>query len=182
MSTRKFCLAILSNGEATGYEIRKIAQEGRFSHFIDASYGSIYPGLAKLETEGLVTWREESTAGKPTRKVYSITEAGREEFVKELRETPVEDFFRSSFLLLAHYCQWVGEDFIKDEIDRRIEHIQTQLNDLKELRQEVDESGSLWTIDYGIAMETASLEYLTTNRSRLEAIAREPVQHRQAAE
>ena len=74
MSVRSLCLAILSFGDATGYEIRKESTEGRFSYFDDASFGSIYPALARLESEGLVTVREEPQAGKPARKVYSITD------------------------------------------------------------------------------------------------------------
>lgn len=81
MSVRSLCLAILSFGDATGYEIRKESTEGRFSYFDDASFGSIYPALARLEAEGLVTVREEPQAGKPARKVYSITEAGRKVFI-----------------------------------------------------------------------------------------------------
>jgi len=46
MSVRGLCLAILSYGDATGYEIRKESTEGRFSYFDDASFGSIYPALA----------------------------------------------------------------------------------------------------------------------------------------
>jgi PadR family transcriptional regulator AphA len=75
MSVRGLCLAILSGGDATGYEIRKESTEGRFSYFDDASFGSIYPALARLEAEGMVTVREEPQAGKPARKVYSITDS-----------------------------------------------------------------------------------------------------------
>ena len=86
MSVRSLCLAILSFGDATGYEIRKESTDGRFSYFDDASFGSIYPALARLESEGLVTVREEPQAGKPARKVYSITEAGHAELIDYLCE------------------------------------------------------------------------------------------------
>ena len=55
MSVRTLCLAILNFGDATGYEIRKLSTEGKFRYFIEASFGSIYPTLARLEAEGLVT-------------------------------------------------------------------------------------------------------------------------------
>ena len=101
MSVRSLCLAILSFGDATGYEIRKESTEGRFSYFDDASFGSIYPALARLESEGLVTVREEPQTGKPARKVYSITETGRTEFVNSLCEPQARDTFKSPFLLIA---------------------------------------------------------------------------------
>ena len=40
MNVRTLCLGVLSLGEATGYEIKKLL-ESRFSHFYDASFGSI---------------------------------------------------------------------------------------------------------------------------------------------
>ncbi len=159
MSTRKFCLAILSSGDATGYEIRKTAQEGRFSHFVEASYGSIYPSLAKMEQDGLVTWREEASSGKPSRKIYSITPVGREAFLQELHETPVEDLFRSPFLLLALYCRWVGTEFISKEIDRRIEHLELQVAGLKHELEISTDPAALWTLEYGITAYSASLNF-----------------------
>ena len=59
MNVRTLCLGILSVGEASGYEIKKEIEEGLFSHFIDASFGSIYPALTQLNAEGLVTLRAE---------------------------------------------------------------------------------------------------------------------------
>lgn len=182
MSTRKFCLAILSSGDATGYEIRKTAQEGHFSHFIEASYGSIYPSLAKMEQEGLVTWREETSSGKPSRKIYSITQAGRDAFVQELTATPVEDLFRSPFLLLALYSRWVGGEFISREIDRRIEHLELKIGGMKHEVELCEDPASAWTLGYGITTLSASLDYLKMNRSKLERIASERVSHAQAAE
>jgi len=182
MSTRKFCLAILSSEDATGYEIRKTAQEGHFNHFIEASYGSIYPCLAKMEREGLVTWKEEVTSGKPSRKLYSITRDGRHAFLKELYHTPVEDIFRSPFLLLSLYCKWVEKEFISTAIDRRIEHLTHKIQCLKEQLEGCDDPASSWTMEYGVTTLSASLEFLKTNRSRLEEIAGACLPSSQAAE
>ena len=55
MNVRTICLAILYDADSTGYEIRKLSTEGEYSYFIDASYGAIYPALAKLEADKLVT-------------------------------------------------------------------------------------------------------------------------------
>ena len=41
MNVKTLCLGFLSTREATGYEIKKEFEEGFFSHFIEASYGSI---------------------------------------------------------------------------------------------------------------------------------------------
>ena len=50
------------------------------STFWPVNLAAIYPALRKLEEEGLVSHRlERSDEGRPDRKVYEITEAGREE-------------------------------------------------------------------------------------------------------
>ena len=59
MDVRTLCLGILSLGDATGYEIKKLVAEGSFSFFSEASYGSIYPALTKLTDEGLVSCVEQ---------------------------------------------------------------------------------------------------------------------------
>ena len=84
MNVRTICLAILYDGEATGYEIRKLSVEGEYSYFVDASFGSIYPALARLEAESLVTSRVEQQDGRPAKKIYSITAAGRTAFIASL--------------------------------------------------------------------------------------------------
>ena len=84
MNVRTICLAILFEGEASGYEIRKLSVEGEYSYFIDASFGSIYPALAKLEADNFVTSHVEQQDGKPAKKVYTITQAGRHAFIASL--------------------------------------------------------------------------------------------------
>ena len=76
MNVRTICLAILYDGDSTGYEIRKLSVEGEYSYFVDASYGAIYPALAKLEADKLVTSRVEQQDGKPAKKIYSLTPLG----------------------------------------------------------------------------------------------------------
>ncbi len=171
MSVRSLCLAILSFGDATGYEIRKESTEGRFSYFEDASFGSIYPALARLEADGLVTVREELQDGKPTRKVYSITEAGRAEFLNLLTEPQAPDTFRSPFLLIALYAESVGPDVIRKALQRRRDQVQANLDMLTRLSSECDDPGSLWTRNYGIACMTFTLDYIDAHGAELIRIA-----------
>ena len=47
MDVKTLCLGVLSaQGEATGYEIRKVLkEEGAFSHFVDAGYQPVEKGV-----------------------------------------------------------------------------------------------------------------------------------------
>ena len=77
MDVKTLCLAVLSRRDATGYEIRKQFAKGPFAHFQKASLGAIYPALTRAAEEGLVTVTEEAQDGRPDKKVYSLTEAGK---------------------------------------------------------------------------------------------------------
>ena len=77
MDVRTICLGILTRGPATGYEIKKLFEDDGYQHFVEASFGSIYPALNRLTEEGLVSVREDAQEKRPDRKVYSITTAAR---------------------------------------------------------------------------------------------------------
>jgi DNA-binding PadR family transcriptional regulator len=72
-SLRLYLLSLLDESPRHGYELIQ-ALTDRFGGTYSPSAGTIYPRLAKLEEEGLVT---KSTEGRKT--VYSITDAGRAE-------------------------------------------------------------------------------------------------------
>src|SRR5665213_514514 len=113
MNVRTICLAILYDDDSTGYEIRKLSTEGEYSYFIDASFGAIYPALAKLEDDKLVTSRVEQQDGKPAKKVYSITALGRHEFINSLFEQLGEDEYRSEFLLFARFASELARSLVQ---------------------------------------------------------------------
>lgn len=70
---RLYLLKLLDEAPRHGYEVIRLLEE-RFQGLYAPSAGTVYPRLAKLEAEGLVTHATEGG-----RKVYSITAAGREE-------------------------------------------------------------------------------------------------------
>jgi DNA-binding PadR family transcriptional regulator len=70
---RLYLLRLLDEEPRHGYEVIRLLRD-RFMGVYAPSPGTIYPRLSRLEDEGLVTHDEESG-----RKVYRITEAGREE-------------------------------------------------------------------------------------------------------
>jgi PadR family transcriptional regulator AphA len=76
MDVKTVCLGMLTDGPASGYDMKKCF-ESTFSHFFPAGYGSIYPALATLAQDGLVAFEEIPQEGKPDRKIYTITSTGR---------------------------------------------------------------------------------------------------------
>lgn len=105
---KTICLGALSYGDATGYEIRKQFEEGPFAYFYDASFGSIYPALNKLLDDGLVTCTTEAQPGRPTKKIYSITDEGLTFLQDALKQEPSEHKLRSDFLAAMFFGHLVG--------------------------------------------------------------------------
>jgi DNA-binding PadR family transcriptional regulator len=84
---RLYLLKLLDESPRHGYEIIQQLRE-RFAGLYSPSAGTVYPRLARLETEGLI--RHETDGG---RKVYQITDAGRAELAAragELEELETE--------------------------------------------------------------------------------------------
>jgi DNA-binding PadR family transcriptional regulator len=72
----------------TGYELKKFFDTS-VAHFWNAEQSQIYAALKQLEAEDLVEMRVEMQTDRPNRKVYSITQDGRDELLEWLA-TPAE--------------------------------------------------------------------------------------------
>ena len=177
MNIRTLCLGILYFQEATGYEINKLASEGRFSHFIEASYGSIYPALTKLMYDRYVTVREERQTGKPARKVYAITDEGRKALLDGLHDEPRPDIFKSEFLFVCLYSEFLAPNYVSEMLDRRTEVLEEKFQMLQELGERCDHTASQFAVGYGKALNRAAIDFIKDNREKLETLhERENVQ------
>jgi PadR family transcriptional regulator AphA len=173
MNVRTLCLSILFNGEASGYDIRRMCTEEEFAYFVEASYGSIYPALARLEEDNLVTSRTEQQDGKPARKVYSITEAGRSAFALQLAEPLGQDMFRSPFLLFARFAHILPRDLVEQRcnefLDRHMAAHQ-RLNDA--VGKYECNPADQWVINFGRTVQEVAEQYFRTHMHELITMAR----------
>lgn len=183
MNVRTLCLAILYDGDASGYEIRKQSVEGDYAYFVEASFGSIYPALAKLEDEGLVTSRVEAQEGRPSKKVYSITERGRDAFRDSLFDEIGSDVFRSEFLLFARFASILPASLVETRLNERLEAMDEQLAELQRLSDEPSrQPGDDWVLNYGINCIRVARDHLRTHMHELIALARPDTEAAKAAE
>lgn len=135
-------LYLLLSGPMSGYEMIK-AIEGSFGGRVRPSPGTIYPLLKFLEEEGYIT-SEERRVGRKMKKVYRITEKGR-----ELLDGYLKD---QTFSQLISYLQR-GNEERGDILSSIIEEVRflseifdevenTDREKLKELRNILDEFSS----------------------------------------
>jgi DNA-binding PadR family transcriptional regulator len=119
MDARAICLAILSQGDASGYEIRKALEEGPFAVFSDAGFGSIYPALKRMSEEGLVEGHREEQDGRPTKNVYRITQKGKLALLDVLGEAPDAERFRSDHLFRLFFAHLLPVRAVEALIEER---------------------------------------------------------------
>ena len=168
MDVRTICLGILTRGDATGYEIRKTFEEGGLQHFVEASFGSIYPALGRLTEEGLVSVRAEPQEKRPDRKVYSITPEGRSVLLSTLMRPLAEDRHRSPFMFAMLFSDLLPGSRVQSLIDGYIAQCDEQRIQLE--RKACDDlmPGERFAIGLGHTIYTAVLEYLQAQRADLE--------------
>ena len=93
-------LARLTLEPQSGYDLTQWIKHAAH-HFWAADHSSIYPSLAKLNDRGFVTFETQSSERGPKRKVYSITEAGRQVLMEWVSLSPAEAEIRDEQMVKA---------------------------------------------------------------------------------
>ncbi len=131
MSLKHILLGMLDE-PASGYDLKKEFDQ-RLKNFWHAELSQIYPGLNKLEAEGLLTSHQEDSPSGPPRRVYRRSAQGRREVLDWLRGGPQIGKERMSYLAQVYFlCEF---DYPAEALD-----FMRQLRDSTALRLEKLES------------------------------------------
>jgi DNA-binding PadR family transcriptional regulator len=168
MDVRTICLGILTRGDATGYEIKKLFEDDGYQHFVEASFGSIYPALSRLTEEGLVSVREEAQEKRPDRKVYSITAAGRAAFIGALMKPLPEDRHRSPFVFAMLFSDLLPPSRVRMLIDSYIAQNEQKLAQLEQKAAQPLSASERFATDLGHTIYTAMLDFLRAHRADIQ--------------
>jgi PadR family transcriptional regulator AphA len=169
VDVKDLCLGALTYGEATGYDIKKFF-ESSFSHCFVAGYGSIYPALAELTAEKLVTARTVPGQGGPSRKIYRLTDMGRKAFLAKLRGAVPQHKVKSEFLVLMHFAEFLPPTRLNAILDQRLEDIEHQLSLIQAFEgrpADPHSPGARFVCGFGKAVMTAASDYIHTHRAGL---------------
>lgn len=168
MDAKTLCLGVLMLGDASGYEIRKMFEEGPFAHFQDVGYGSIYPSLARLAEEGLVAISGAPADGHPEKKVYRATEAGRAAFRDALGRMPGPDKVRSDTCFLMFFAEHLEADHLRRVYDGYLSRHREMIAFMKTLSPEGVSKGRQFVRGLGLAYYEAVAAYMEANRHLLQ--------------
>ena len=166
MDVKTVCLGMLTDGDASGYDLKK-QFESSFGHFFAAGYGSIYPALSALAEQGLVSCEEIAQDGKPDRKVYAITDEGRQFLVEALQNTSPCHKVRSEFLAMMCFAHLMRPGDVEAVLDNRLADIER----FKELFKEIEADsmhnwpqGMKFVLGFGKAIAATMEQYINDNR------------------
>ena len=132
MSLEARILGFLSMRPLSGYDLKKLFDMSA-AYFWPADQTQIYRILRKLEKEGLIELKEQIKGETVDKKVYAITDRGREENLKLIRQNTVADFIsRDSFLVQL---------FLSGALSKNewLAFIDTQLKNINELKGKLTE-------------------------------------------
>jgi PadR family transcriptional regulator, regulatory protein AphA len=152
-------LGFLEYQPMTGYDLKKLFDLS-IAHFWSATQSHIYKALESLEKDGLVESSVIPGEGKPNRKQYQITDAGREELRRWITTPLPVEIPREAWLIQIFFAHGITNEEISNLFEKRIEAIREYLARTKIAQSTIDESSEqvridrmrdLWqlTLDYG---------------------------------
>ncbi|KYG31769.1 PadR family transcriptional regulator [Alkalihalobacillus trypoxylicola] len=139
MSLRYATLGLLSKWEASGYDIKKEFHD-IMSIFWHTHLSQIYPELKKLENENLISSKLIPQMGKPDKKIYSITEDGREVLLKWLLESNEIPKIKDSFLMQTFFLDNIPVDEVLLKLNMQKKERRQRLEIMKIMSKEKLES------------------------------------------
>lgn len=119
MALKHTILAFLSRQPLSGYDVAKEFAEGFGSCFWKASQQQVYAELAKLEQQGKVTYEAIPQPGRLDKKIYSITEQGRQELLDWLTKPSEPSVIREDLGVMGLAGHLVSPQVVIREIERR---------------------------------------------------------------
>jgi DNA-binding PadR family transcriptional regulator len=170
-------LGFLAQEPMTGYEL-KACFDTSVSYFWQADQAQIYRTLDKLGEQEFATFAVEVQEGRPNRKVYSLTEAGRAELDDWLTQHQPQQAWREPFLVQLFF----GENLSNQEVLKLIEG---QIADHQALLDKYQTEVYPWfdqpmlprkyqlqllTLQYGIQFEQMTLAWLRQSAEQIKAM------------
>ena len=157
-----FILGLLTQQPMSGYDIKHFLNS--LGWLIDVpSFGSLYSSLHTLLKDGLVTMEVIASQDRPSRKIYSITEAGEEALRAWLsRPTGSNDSLKKFVMRLALAGQ-LSQAGLLAHLEQRRAHVTAQkmtLEQAAEDKHEGADSRERLVLDYGLSLAAAELAWL----------------------
>lgn len=173
MSLAHAILGLLTVTPMTGYDLKTQAFDNTIAHFWQADQAQIYRTLTTMAESGWVESKLEIQADRPNRKVYHITEAGRDELSRWLHTEQPLPIYREPFLVQMFFAGELDNETILAHINQQRAGHASRLAHYESIPMHSTDDPELahkrmfWrlTLEMGIAMERAYLQWLDQCRA-----------------
>ncbi|MDF2927648.1 MAG: hypothetical protein K0R57_6562 [Paenibacillaceae bacterium] len=125
-------LSLISGSPCSGYDLTQ-----RIQFFWNANHSQIYPLLSQLEEMGLVSFEHVLQKDKPDKKIYTITEAGREELRNWFAGPTDPPVVRDEFALKMFSLWLVDQEAVKRLIREKAGMLEAKLCRLEKRTKEM---------------------------------------------
>ncbi|MFD0266490.1 PadR family transcriptional regulator [Streptomyces sp. NPDC127106] len=120
MALRHAVLAALLDGELSGYQLAKSFSVG-VANFWHALPQQLYAELSRLEKEGLVAGREVVQDTRPTKRLFTVTDAGLGELERFTQAAAKPSFMRDDLVVKVHAADHVDNAALLAQLAERAE-------------------------------------------------------------
>jgi DNA-binding PadR family transcriptional regulator len=154
-------LALLADQPAHGYEIRR-GLEDRFGSVIaPLNAGQVYTTLQRLTKDELVADDAVAQTGKPDKRVYRLTDAGREALEEWMTTASAPTRLRDDFFMKLTFAQAMGIADPKEMIARQRAAYLRSLGELERVLQSPADDVTTTLVVEGAALHLeADLKWL----------------------
>ena len=118
MALRHAVLASLLDEERSGYQLAKAFDVG-VANFWHALPQQLYAELTKLEQQGLITGHDVPQAGRPTKRMFRATDAGRAELDRFVAAESKPSVIRDDLLVKIQAADHVDLDELIGQLEQR---------------------------------------------------------------
>ena len=165
---RYFVLGLLTRQPMSGYDIKRFLKN--LSWLIDVpSLGSLYPSLHALLEDGLVTMEVAARQDRPPRKIYTITEAGKEALQTWLSQPSEPNASLKKFVMRLALAGQLSQVGLLAHLEQRRVCVAAQKTSLEQsiAAGEGIDLGERLMLDYELSLATAELAWLNHTLARL---------------
>ena len=127
---RYIILGLLGAHPMTGYDIKR-AFDRSLATYWNAGNSQIYTTLTSLAARELVSSELVTQEGRPSRRVYRLTPAGRAALDVWLAEGVPDRFTKDEFLTKLFFCGQTGDDVALRHLEAHRDALRTQLADME---------------------------------------------------
>jgi DNA-binding PadR family transcriptional regulator len=118
MALEHAILVSLAERSASGYDLAR-RFDASIGHFWSASHQQIYKVLGRMEGDGWVASHVVAQDGRPDKKVYGVTDAGRDELAAWTARPSPDEQFRSEFSVKLRALPFGDRDAIVEDVRAR---------------------------------------------------------------